>query len=99
MTNSEINEFLGDFTLSPQQTKREYIYLSDFNIYEKSVLIRLSDFTVKEPQTMNQLAKDTSCSITSIKRAIVRLKRVGLVIHHPTKSGYILNITNTLFIL
>lgn len=68
--------------------------LNDLSLYEKVVLTYLISSRVKsEATTSAQIAEATSISIPSIKRAVASLKTNGIVINHPSKPGFILNLT------
>lgn len=71
-----------------------HVLASDsFNTYEKNCLIALMIRGNIGPMTPSALSDMIKMHISSVKRAIRTLKSAGIVVNHPTKSGFILNKT------
>lgn len=69
-------------------------HLNDLSLYEKVVLTYLiASSNRSEATTSVQIAEATSISTASIKRAVAALKSNGTVVNHPSKPGFILNLT------
>lgn len=62
-----------------------------FNTYEKNCLIALMVQAIKAPMTISTLVDMTKINISSVKRAVRTLKSCGILVNHPTETGFILN--------
>ena len=61
------------------------------NSYEKLCLIALMVQSIKAPMTVSTLSDMTKIHISSVKRAVKKLKSCGILVNHTTEPGFILN--------